>query len=75
MSATLIFCFIAGVGAIFMGIFASAIRLVPESERLAVYRLGRYIGEKGPGLVFVIPVIDTSERGPPGSGDPRLDKS
>jgi regulator of protease activity HflC (stomatin/prohibitin superfamily) len=37
---------------------ASAIRIVPEYRRLSIFRLGRYLGEKGPGLVFLIPVID-----------------
>jgi regulator of protease activity HflC (stomatin/prohibitin superfamily) len=36
----------------------SAIKVVPESQRLEVYRLGRYIGRKGPGLVMVLPIID-----------------
>jgi membrane protein implicated in regulation of membrane protease activity len=36
----------------------TAIRIVPEYRRLAVYRLGRYLGELGPGLVLVIPIID-----------------
>jgi regulator of protease activity HflC (stomatin/prohibitin superfamily) len=38
----------------------SAIRIVPEYQRLVVLRLGRYVGkERGPGLVFVIPIVDT----------------
>jgi regulator of protease activity HflC (stomatin/prohibitin superfamily) len=37
---------------------ANAIRVVREYERLVVFRLGRLIGEKGPGLVLLIPVID-----------------
>ncbi len=36
----------------------SALKVVREYERLVVFRLGRLIGEKGPGLVFVIPIID-----------------
>jgi regulator of protease activity HflC (stomatin/prohibitin superfamily) len=36
----------------------SAIRVVREDKRLEVYRLGRYIGEKGPGLVILIPFVD-----------------
>jgi len=37
----------------------SAIRIVPEYQRLVVLRLGRYVGkERGPGLVFVIPLAD-----------------
>jgi len=37
---------------------AASIRIVREDTRLSVYRLGRYIGDKGPGLVVLIPVID-----------------
>ena len=36
----------------------SAIKIVREYERLVVFRLGRLIGEKGPGFVLVIPVVD-----------------
>jgi regulator of protease activity HflC (stomatin/prohibitin superfamily) len=36
----------------------AAIKIVPEYQRLVVFRLGRLIGEKGPGLVFVIPIVD-----------------
>ena len=37
---------------------ANAIRIVPEYQRLVVFRLGRSIGAKGPGIVLLIPVID-----------------
>jgi regulator of protease activity HflC (stomatin/prohibitin superfamily) len=36
----------------------NAIRIVPEYQRLVVFRLGRVIAQKGPGLVFLIPFID-----------------
>ena len=40
-------------------ILFSAIRIVPEYQRLVILRLGRYVGkERGPGLVFVIPIVD-----------------
>lgn len=38
--------------------FASAIKIVPEFQRLVVFRLGRLVGSKGPGIVLVIPGID-----------------
>ncbi len=41
-----------------ISIVANAIRVVREYERLVVFRLGRLIGEKGPGLVFLIPIVD-----------------
>ncbi len=37
---------------------ANAIRIVPEYQRLVVFRLGRCIGQKGPGLILLIPIID-----------------
>jgi len=37
---------------------ANAIRIVPEYQRLVVFRLGRSIGTKGPGLILLIPVVD-----------------
>ena len=37
---------------------ASAIKVIPEYERAVVFRLGRVIGAKGPGLIIIIPIID-----------------
>ena len=42
-------------------LYVSNLRVVRENTRLSVYRLGRYIGDKGPGMVFVIPLIDRVE--------------
>lgn len=39
-------------------IIASAIRILLEYERGVVFRLGRFSGVKGPGLKFIIPVVD-----------------
>ncbi|RLF49832.1 MAG: slipin family protein [Thermoplasmata archaeon] len=36
----------------------SAIRVVREYERLVIFRVGRLKGQKGPGIVFVFPIID-----------------
>ena len=44
------------VGAVVL--LVTAIRIVPEYQRLVVLRLGRVIGQKGPGIVFLLPVID-----------------
>jgi regulator of protease activity HflC (stomatin/prohibitin superfamily) len=35
-----------------------AIKIVREYQRLVVFRLGKCVGERGPGLVFLIPFID-----------------
>jgi regulator of protease activity HflC (stomatin/prohibitin superfamily) len=40
-------------------ILASAIRIVKEYERIVVFRLGRLLGSKGPGVVLIIPIIDS----------------
>ncbi len=37
---------------------ASAIRVLKEYERAVVFRLGRFLAVKGPGLIILIPVID-----------------
>ncbi len=49
---------------LFLGIIvlANAIRVVREYERLVVFRLGRLVGERGPGLVLLIPIIDRPVR-------------
>ena len=39
-------------------ILSMAIKIVREYQRLVVFRLGRCIGEKGPGIVFLIPIVD-----------------
>ncbi len=43
---------------IVVALIASAIKVVREYERIVVFRLGRCIGAKGPGIVFIIPFID-----------------
>jgi len=37
---------------------SSAIKVVREYERMVVFRLGHHIGSKGPGIVFLIPLVD-----------------
>jgi regulator of protease activity HflC (stomatin/prohibitin superfamily) len=37
---------------------ASSIKIVQEYERGVIFRLGRSVGAKGPGLFFVVPIID-----------------
>jgi regulator of protease activity HflC (stomatin/prohibitin superfamily) len=40
-------------------LLASAIKIMAEYQRIVIFRLGRLLGIKGPGLVFVIPIIDS----------------
>jgi regulator of protease activity HflC (stomatin/prohibitin superfamily) len=41
-------------------VLATSVRVVPEYQRLVVLRLGRVIGQKGPGLVLLLPVVDSA---------------
>jgi len=43
---------------IIMIFVSTSLKIIPENKRLQVYRLGKYIGEKGPGIVLLIPIID-----------------
>ncbi len=53
---------------LFLIIFlAFAIRVVQPDKRLSVYRLGRYIGDKGPGVVLLIPIVDRGVMVPVGT--------
>ncbi len=47
---------------LFLLLLYSAVRILPEYERGVVFRLGRVIGAKGPGLVILIPLIDRMVR-------------
>ncbi|GAP21350.1 SPFH domain-containing protein [Leptolinea tardivitalis] len=61
-SITPVLCLIGFVVVLAIFFLASAIKVVPEYQRLVVFRLGRCIGDKGPGLVLLIPVIDRPVR-------------
>src|SRR5512146_1880865 len=62
MQPTYLLCFVGGVILIGIIVIANAIRIVPEYQRLVVFRLGRCVGERGPGLVLLIPIIDRGVR-------------
>jgi regulator of protease activity HflC (stomatin/prohibitin superfamily) len=57
-----LFCIFGALVLLLLVFVASAIRIVPEYQRLVVFRLGRCIGQKGPGIVFLIPVVDRAVR-------------
>src|ERR1700740_3620033 len=42
----------------FIFILPQAIRILREYERGVIFRLGKLQGAKGPGLIFLIPIID-----------------
>ena len=46
------------LGVVFLIIISNTIRVVNEYERGVIFRLGRLIGAKGPGLFFLIPIVD-----------------
>ncbi|NOZ83270.1 MAG: slipin family protein [Epsilonproteobacteria bacterium] len=39
-------------------LFSSAVHVLKEYERAVVFRMGRLIGDKGPGMIFIIPFVD-----------------
>jgi regulator of protease activity HflC (stomatin/prohibitin superfamily) len=39
-------------------VLPNAIKIVPEYQRLVLFRLGRCVGIRGPGFVLIIPIID-----------------
>ena len=55
---TIVLCLAGGAVVLAIILLASAIRVVPEYMRLVVFRLGRCIGARGPGIVFLIPIVD-----------------
>ncbi len=45
-------------GMVIATMFAASIRIANHWEKAVVLRMGKYIGLKGPGLFFIIPVLD-----------------
>jgi len=43
-------------------ILANAVRILKEYERGVIFRLGRLVGAKGPGLILLIPIVDKMVR-------------
>lgn len=58
VTATFFACIFIALVLVVISALASAIRIVQEYERLVVFRLGRSVGEKGPGLILLWPVIE-----------------
>lgn len=51
-------CIIVGIVVVGVGFLTTAVRIVQEYERGVVFRLGRLVGQRGPGLIFLIPFIE-----------------
>ena len=62
-TSTVLMCGIGAIVLVAVLLIANAIRIVPEYQRLVVFRLGRVIPKpRGPGLVFLIPIVDRAVR-------------
>ena len=58
-TGSVLLCIVAAVVVIAVIILVNAIRIVPEYQRLVVFRLGRVMSQpRGPGIVFLIPIVD-----------------
>src|SRR6266571_2482774 len=60
---------LAGVGPVIIVVviaavllFMNAVRVVQEYERGVIFRLGRLVGARGPGLFFLIPGIERMQK-------------
>lgn len=51
-------CLVGAIAFVVIVFLVSAIKIVPEYRRIVVFRLGRCIGPKGPGLILLIPFVD-----------------
>ena len=60
--STVLLCLIGATILIAVALLVSAVRVIPEYQRLVVFRLGRSLGERGPGVVILIPVVDRGVR-------------
>ncbi|HET9224912.1 MAG TPA: slipin family protein, partial [Roseiflexaceae bacterium] len=61
MNLVVLFCLAAILFVALMLVF-SAIKIVPEYERGVVFRLGRLVGARGPGLFLLIPILERMVR-------------
>jgi regulator of protease activity HflC (stomatin/prohibitin superfamily) len=43
---------------IVIALISASMKVVPEYMRIVIFRLGRFVGVRGPGVVFIIPIID-----------------
>jgi regulator of protease activity HflC (stomatin/prohibitin superfamily) len=61
MNGVILFC-LAAILFVALMLVLSSIKIVPEYERGVVFRLGRLLGPRGPGLFFLIPVFERMVR-------------
>jgi regulator of protease activity HflC (stomatin/prohibitin superfamily) len=60
--STVLLCLIGATILIAVALLISAVRVIPEYQRLVVFRLGRSLGAKGPGVVLLVPIVDRGVR-------------
>ena len=53
-----ILTWIIAIVVIVVGFFASTIKIIREYERAAKFRLGRFVGVRGPGIFFIVPGLE-----------------
>ena len=61
-SSTVVLCLVGSAILIVVVILINAIKIIPEYMRLVVFRLGRSLGARGPGMVILIPFVDRGVR-------------
>jgi regulator of protease activity HflC (stomatin/prohibitin superfamily) len=52
-------CVVGVIVVVLLVLLATSVRVVPEYQRLVVFRLGRVLAARGPGLVLLLPFIDS----------------
>ncbi len=50
------------VALVVLMVLSSAIKIVQEYERAGIFRLGRFVGLRGPGLVLIIPFVERARK-------------
>lgn len=56
------FVLLVAIIIVLLALFSSAVKILREYERAVVFRLGRLLRAKGPGVVFLIPIVDRMVR-------------
>jgi len=56
--STVLLCLVGSALLIALALLVTAIKIIPEYQRLVVFRLGRCVGARGPGIIFLIPFVD-----------------
>ena len=58
MIGTLVGPFLVALIIVLLALWSSTIKIAREYERGVVFRLGRLLGVKGPGVIILIPIVD-----------------